>query len=609
MPGKTIIATKNLNVIYDQGTPAEYHALKDINIEIYQGEYVIFFGPSGSGKSTLLYALAGLERRVIGQIIVDGDEISSMSDHELERFHREKVGMVFQAYYLIPSVTIVDNVALPQIFGGASLQERRERAFKLLERFSVGQLADRFPTSLSGGQQQRVAIARALVNKPHILLADEPVGNLDSKSRINVMEVFTQLNKEDNQTIVLVTHEPDHLQFADRIFYLKDGAITRIVEHKRRIIPKRGPGMASELQSLLGRMPNLPEDQLKARLLMDYLLTTLRESELARIEEVLLKRIKNEITEPELVKTFDDSFREGGVGLHFATARSFSSKVTEVLHEAQILSKPYSQELKARFIIHTLREQLPQYSFQLNEDQTESLIALLIARMEKKITADALFLAMQEPVAKAGVGLSGPRARSYSHLIEVLIAEKPAAPKVEDVKAVFSPQTTTQLLLPSPHREHRLSHAEIAGVSPLLLHYFASELSEPQLLHVTKLIKLYLEGDVDEIATQRAIVEEVHTDPARITQFFNQMKEVLYLQFLAQMSNVLTTYFEKAGSAVEQVVMNTIKQWLGGTLSEQATQQRLTEQSQEDHWPVTSDEIRKFIEHMARVRTSARAVL
>ena len=128
MPGKTIIATKNLNVIYDQGTPAEYHALKDINIEIYQGEYVIFFGPSGSGKSTLLYALAGLERRVIGQIIVDGDEISSMSDHELERFHREKVGMVFQAYYLIPSVTIVDNVALPQIFGGASLQERRELA-------------------------------------------------------------------------------------------------------------------------------------------------------------------------------------------------------------------------------------------------------------------------------------------------------------------------------------------------------------------------------------------------------------------------------------------------------------------------------------------------
>ena len=175
-----IIKIKELNVVYFMGKSNEVHALRNINLEIYPGEFIIFFGPSGCGKSTLLYSIAGLETNINGNIMLNGKDIASMKQKELEDFHRQKIGMIFQAYYLISSLSVANNVVLPQIFIEKNRIERKKKALELLQHFGVSGEADKLPSELSGGQQQRVAICRSLMNDPEVLLADEPVGNLDS---------------------------------------------------------------------------------------------------------------------------------------------------------------------------------------------------------------------------------------------------------------------------------------------------------------------------------------------------------------------------------------------------------------------------------------------
>jgi len=203
-------------------------ALNNINLEIDQGEFVALVGPSGSGKSTLLNLLGGLDHPTEGEIQIQGIELQSAGEEDLTRHRRHNVGFIFQTFNLLPTLTALENVALPLMLGGVGKNERIQRATALLERVGLGHRLDHRPTELSGGEQQRAAIARALINNPKIILADEPTGNLDSSIGAEVMKLLRELNTERGVTLIIVTHDPEVAAYADRIVHLRDGQISAI---------------------------------------------------------------------------------------------------------------------------------------------------------------------------------------------------------------------------------------------------------------------------------------------------------------------------------------------------------------------------------------------
>jgi len=200
------------------------NVLKGIDLEIKKGEYVALMGPSGSGKSTLMNLLGCLDTPTSGTYILNGKDVSQMHDDDLAEVRNKEIGFVFQTFNLLPRTTALDNVALPMIYAGYGKQDRNNRAKKVLEQVGLGDRMDHQPNQLSGGQRQRVAVARALVNHPSIILADEPTGNLDSKTSVEIMKLFGDIHAQGN-TVILVTHEEDIAAHAHRIIRLKDGLI------------------------------------------------------------------------------------------------------------------------------------------------------------------------------------------------------------------------------------------------------------------------------------------------------------------------------------------------------------------------------------------------
>lgn len=199
-------------------------ALRDVSLEIKKNEYVALMGPSGSGKSTLMNLLGCLDTPTSGKYILNGTDVSSLSDNELAEIRNKEIGFIFQTFNLLPKSTALENVILPLIYAGVSKTEREKRAFETLENVGLGNRVKHKPNELSGGQRQRVAIARALVNNPAIILADEPTGNLDSKTSVEIMGLFEDIHQKGN-TIIVVTHEEDIARHAHRIIRLKDGVI------------------------------------------------------------------------------------------------------------------------------------------------------------------------------------------------------------------------------------------------------------------------------------------------------------------------------------------------------------------------------------------------
>jgi putative ABC transport system ATP-binding protein len=222
-----LIETRDLWKTYVMGSE-EIHALQGVSIEIPRGEYVAIMGPSGSGKSTLMNLIGCLDTASKGSYLLNGKEVASMNDDELARIRNEEIGFVFQTFNLLPRATALHNVELPLIYAGVPAKQRQERARQALEKVELTSRATHRPNELSGGQRQRVAIARALVNNPSILLADEPTGNLDSKTGMEIMGVFERLHSAGN-TIVLVTHEADIAAHAHRVISIRDGQVERDV--------------------------------------------------------------------------------------------------------------------------------------------------------------------------------------------------------------------------------------------------------------------------------------------------------------------------------------------------------------------------------------------
>lgn len=221
---KAVIWIRDLHKIYRMGTN-EVHALRGVSIAVNRGETIAIMGPSGSGKSTLMNILGCLDQPTWGHYSLDGKDVSQMSDDDLAEVRNRRVGFVFQSFNLLPRTTALDNVVLPLVYAGVGPRERRNRAREVLEIVGLADRIDHTPNELSGGQQQRVAIARALVNRPSIILADEPTGNLDSRSGREVMAVLQRLNRETGITVVLVTHDPRISHYAERVIHLFDGKI------------------------------------------------------------------------------------------------------------------------------------------------------------------------------------------------------------------------------------------------------------------------------------------------------------------------------------------------------------------------------------------------
>jgi len=218
-----MIKLENVVKVYATGE-ISLTALKGISMDIKPGEFVSIMGPSGCGKSTLMNILGCLDRMTSGKYILNGRDISGLSDNELAEIRCREIGFVFQSFNLLPRMTILENVELPMVYAGIPRKERRERALAALERVDLSNRIKHRPNEISGGQKQRVAIARAIVNNPSIILADEPTGNLDTKVTKEIMKIIQKLN-DDGATIVLVTHEPDVAQYSKRIIHMLDGEI------------------------------------------------------------------------------------------------------------------------------------------------------------------------------------------------------------------------------------------------------------------------------------------------------------------------------------------------------------------------------------------------
>lgn len=229
---KRVISVKNLYKLYRVGD-SFVHALNGVSFDIYKGEFCAIVGTSGSGKSTLLNMLAGLERPTRGEVIISGQHMEQMKEDELVRFRRENVGFIFQSFHLIGTMDALENVALPLTFRGVPRKTRLAKAERMLDMVNLSKHKKHLPNQMSGGQQQRVGVARALVSDPEIIFADEPTGNLDSHTSEDVMKLMQTIVREQNRTLVMVTHDNHLAEYADRIFHIIDGKIVKIEEKKK----------------------------------------------------------------------------------------------------------------------------------------------------------------------------------------------------------------------------------------------------------------------------------------------------------------------------------------------------------------------------------------
>ena len=234
MKNKPIIEIKGVWKTYQLGE-VSVSALRGLDLTVFKGEFLTVLGPSGSGKSTAMNIIGALDTPTKGKVLLDGINISELSESDLAQLRGKKIGFVFQTFNLIPSLSALENVMLPMVFQSVGIEARYSRARALLERVGLGHRLTHRPNELSGGERQRVAIARALANDPEVILADEPTGNLDSKTGREVMLLFDELNRKDNKTVIMVTHDQDLVKHSERTCYLRDGIIVKVTTSKRDI--------------------------------------------------------------------------------------------------------------------------------------------------------------------------------------------------------------------------------------------------------------------------------------------------------------------------------------------------------------------------------------
>lgn len=429
---KPLIICRNLDIIYNKGKSNEFRALQNASTDIYEGEYIILFGASGSGKSTLMYAIQGSLPPGGGTMLIGGEDIYALPVEDRVYFQRFVMGIIFQSFNLIGSLSVLDNVALPMIFANVDKMTRNRRAQALLDRFGVGHVSHKIPAMLSGGQQQRVSVSRSMVNDPKILLADEPTGNLDSVSTMQVMDKIDEINTFDKRTIIMVSHNAAHLSYAHRVYYLKDGRIVREVVNPQRkqIKPvKEGETIVTELEQLARLFPYDSIDTLRVKSLVNLLTQKYTFDQLVRIEQMLSLFIEGKVDKQQLIRALVKKYEQGGVDMTEIEARKMVHTAAKVIVQAGDVRRFRKQQdtTGAFFGQHKLAERLRdhilnQYHLKLSAKQDTNLVELIADRVVGVSGADTFNVQLTKSVTNGGLGLSEKEADDLTRYFEKIIA-------------------------------------------------------------------------------------------------------------------------------------------------------------------------------------------
>lgn len=430
---KPLITARNLEITYNQGKSNEFVALQDVNTDIYEGEYVILFGASGSGKSTLMYSIQGSLPPSAGKLLIRGDDIYAYPPGERVYFQRHVMGIIFQSFNLIPSLTVLDNVALPQIFSNVDQPTRERRAQSLLERFGVGMVSHKIPATLSGGQQQRVSVARSMVNDPEILLADEPTGNLDSISSQQVMDKIDEINSFDQRTIIMVSHNAAHLQYAHRVYYLVDGRIVREVANPQRKQIKpvaEGETIVTELEQLARLFPYDSVDTLRVKSLTNYLTQEYSFDQLERLEKAIKLLIKGKIHKDHFIKMLAKRYEDGGADIDRAVAERMAKETLHIMKQADDIRRfRNSNKMDAAFFIqHKFAERLKEHlleghGIRLTKKGETYLSETIADRVSGMLSGEDFHEELEKAESRKGLGLKTHVADEISRYLEKLIAQ------------------------------------------------------------------------------------------------------------------------------------------------------------------------------------------
>lgn len=408
-----IIKTENLSIVFDQGTIKENPVLRDVNIEIFPGEYVILFGPSGSGKSTLLYHLAGLDNQTRGgKIFIDGIDILSLNSQELLQVRKAKMGMVFQAYNLISTIKIINNVCLPLFFHSKNNKESIKQGEKYLDALGVLSQKDKLPPALSGGQQQRVAIARALITEPAIIFADEPVGNLDFKSAYDVLSILSDLNLKQKKTIVFVTHDMNYLQFADKIIYIWDGKISKVELNRHKITPQEKFGDINKLKisEFTRRLANS---------LVSFILEGEEKSILGeRISQKLVEFLNHEMSWDELISFFSSPLKVGGLGFSYVRVKKIEEVLKKMRIQNNLLFFKYFHKIDKNDIVDMICQEVV---YALDAFQKQKLADIIEFRINNIVTEENIFKFLVAPIKEKGLNMPAKQAEEFNEKIHIFL--------------------------------------------------------------------------------------------------------------------------------------------------------------------------------------------
>lgn len=426
----SLVKIENLNFYYNYKMPSEAHVLKEINLEIAKGEYIVFFGPSGCGKTSLIYLIGGIttEKTSTGKIFINGADVLELGRDDLTLFRQTAIGIIFQNFNLIPSLTVLDNVALPMTFVGIPQEKRRALAYDILARLDMKTYAKRYPFELSGGQQQRVGIARALANNPPIIIADEPLGNLDSENAEHVLKFLKELQEKDGRTVIMVTHEAWSVRDANKIVYLKDGAIVKVVGNTTRenSIQTESLPVAPNLYHEL--YPELSSDQIMIKSLANLLLRGFSVDEIKRFEFYLEERLTGKIDFETFEKFLDLPFSKDGVGLWKQRAHKIAMLTEDIFNEKKRLADVYKDleanpETPLGEEITSLREwALREYRGTVDAEQTERLNEVIGERLRNNISAEDFRKTVNLARSKGGVGLSVRTTQHIGDRLEAVLA-------------------------------------------------------------------------------------------------------------------------------------------------------------------------------------------
>jgi len=431
--GQPIIKTKNLEITYNLGKENEYKATRGVSSDIYPGEVISFFGPSGCGKSTIFYSILGILEPSAGELYVNGENPYTYSPEQMVRFQTETIGIIYQAFFLINSISVLDNVALPLTFLGIAPGERRRRAKKLLSRVGLEGQAEKFPADLSGGQMQRVSVARAMINNPQILLADEPTGNLDSVSTKQVMELLAEFNEVEKTTVILITHNAAQLMYSHRVFYMGDGKLKRIVPNpdKKQIAKiDKQKTFVTEVDQLSKIYPYDSPVVLKVKSLANFLTQDLSFDKILRLEEVLERKIERKISDKELYKELSRSYKDGGIGLTESVSRVMAEKVNKLLSQSEEVRRYrrrfennmfFSKEDK---VINKLTKHiLDEYKTEVTPYKLRMLRESVKGRMSGLLLKDEFYKKILAETGDGGAGLREKTARKLTEYLEKLITQ------------------------------------------------------------------------------------------------------------------------------------------------------------------------------------------